>query len=150
MIFRFEKRVKDEAGTSEIASEFADKLAEGDVVALEGNLGCGKTFFVKRVCEKFGIASAGSPSFSIVNQYQNSHSINHFDFYRIKKEEELYDIGFDEYLNEEESITFIEWADMFPLLLPSSHYKVKFDILNETERIIRITKNEQHFPDTID
>ena len=142
MVLPFEAKVRNENDSSEVAYHFAAELKEGDVIALIGNLGSGKTFFVKKICEKFGISSTGSPSFSIVNQYQNSHSINHFDFYRIKKEEELYDIGFDEYINDNDAITFIEWADMFPSLLPSLHYKVKFDILNESERIIKISKNE--------
>lgn len=137
----FEKKVNSEEGTAEIANEFSDVLTGGDVIALVGNLGCGKTFFVKKICEEFGINSAGSPSFAIVNQYQNSKSINHFDFYRIKKIEELFDIGFEEYISDPGSITFIEWADMFPGILPSSYYKITFKVTGITERIIKIDKH---------
>lgn len=140
MNFPFTKKVFNENETSEIAYDFASDLTNGDIVALTGNLGSGKTFFVKSVCNKFGITNVSSPSFAIVNIYQGDKQVNHFDFYRIKKIEELYDIGFEEYLNDDNAITFIEWAEMFPGLMPKRYYHVKIEFVNDSERIISINK----------
>ena len=64
------------------------------------------------------------------------------DFYRIKKVEELYDIGFEDYLSAGDSIVFIEWAEMFPDILPKRNIQIDFRILNESEREIRITNHD--------
>ncbi len=137
----FENTAEDESATKIIADEFAGLLSPGDVVLLTGNLGSGKTFFVKSICNKFGIDTAASPSFSIVNEYVGEYEVNHFDFYRIKKVEELYDIGFEEYINDESKINLIEWADMFPDILPSSNYSVYIEQIDHEKRKIKIEKN---------
>ena len=77
-----------------------------------------------------------------MNEYHGEQIIFHFDFYRINKVEELYDIGIDEYLDDEEAVKFIEWADLMPEVLPSKYYKVNFEFLNGKSRKITITKNE--------
>ena len=142
MRFPFEITVDSQEDTADTARRFAEEIQGGDVIALTGNLGSGKTFFVNKICKYFGIENVSSPSFAIVNQYQNSLLINHFDFYRIKKEVELYDIGFNEYLSEPAAINFIEWADLFPELLPQKHFKVAISIIDQTKRKIEISKNE--------
>ncbi len=109
-------------------------------MALTGNLGSGKTFFVISFCNKLGIHNVSSPSFSIVNIYQGDKQVYHFDFYRIKKIEELYDIGFEEYLNDNNAVTFIEWAEMFQKLMPKRYYQVKIELISDSERIISINK----------
>ncbi len=114
--------------TKTIAAKIANHLKVGDIVALEGNLGSGKTTLVKNICQNFNINNVNSPSFSIVNEYEGIHKIYHFDFYRIKKIEELYDLGFDDYLNDE-SIVFIEWADSFGEILPKNYIKNKSEII---------------------
>ena len=82
------------------ANDFAKELKAGDIVAFTGDLGTGKTFIVKAIANYFGIDEVTSPTFSIVNTYEQDVRIHHFDFYRLKKVEELYDIGFEEYLND--------------------------------------------------
>ena len=141
MTFPFSQRLTDESVTKKVAHEFAEILKPGDIIALNGNLGSGKTFFVKAACSYFGVENVSSPSFAIVNTYVGKQIINHFDFYRIKKVEELYDIGFSEYLSDD-SISFIEWADTFSELLPKSHYLVELSIDSNTDRIIKISLNE--------
>ena len=142
MIFPDTKIVTSEAETSALAEEFANILTAGAIVCLNGNLGSGKTYFVKSICSYFGIDSASSPSFGIVNEYSSKPKIIHFDFYRIKKVEELYDIGFDDYLSQKDSIVFIEWANMFQEILPKKYYQLNFSIVDEFTREIIFKKNE--------
>lgn len=124
----------NENETADLAKKFSEVLKQGDVVSLIGDLGAGKTFFVKNVLSAFGNNNVSSPTFAIVNVYENKFIISHFDFYRIKKIEELYDIGFDDYLNDEEAITFIEWADLFPQILPKHRYEIKINYVDDNKR----------------
>lgn len=115
-----------------IARNFSNELQEGDIVALIGNLGSGKTIFVKGICEGLNATQNPlSPTFSIINEYTGKFKIYHFDFYRIKDIEELYDIGYEDYFNDQ-SICLIEWADLFESVLPAEHIKILFEF-GETE-----------------
>ncbi len=134
--------IKTEEETNRIARDFASRMKKGDIVLLEGNLGSGKTFFVREVAKYFAIDEVSSPTFAIVNEYDGNVKIYHFDFYRIKKERELYDIGIDEYLSDEEAITFIEWAELFPNAVPEYSYIVKILLLKNGLREITISKND--------
>ena len=140
MVLPFNSKTGSENDTINIAKEFSKILEHGNVVLLNGNLGTGKTFFVKAVCSEYGIDNVSSPSFAIVNEYNGKKKINHFDFYRIRKARELLDIGFTEYLNDE-AITFIEWAALFPEVLPHRYFKIDFEFVKDTERKIIITKH---------
>lgn len=142
MKFPFNKNVASENETAKIAKEFSKVLFPGDIVLLNGYLGSGKTFFVKRICSQFGINTVSSPSFSIVNEYHNGKKIVHFDFYRIKKIEELYDIGFEDYLMDDEAIVFIEWANMFAEILPGKNYEIEIKCANNSSREVSIKKHE--------
>ena len=141
MVLQFNKISNSEKDTEIVAKDFSNLLVKGDIVFLNGDLGTGKTFFVKCVCAKFGIENVSSPSFAIVNEYSGSEKIIHFDFYRIRKAKELLDIGFNDYLADD-SITFIEWAEMYPEILPHKYYEVKFEYINDLSRNITITKHE--------
>lgn len=142
MQFPFHKKILSEDETGEIALKFSELLNPGDIVLLNGDLGSGKTFFVKNVCRQYGIENVSSPSFAIVNEYQNSKKIIHFDFYRIKKIVELYDIGFEDYLMNDEAIVFIEWSNMFPELLPKRNYEIEIKFTDNSSREISILKHE--------
>ncbi len=141
MDFPFEKIITTEKETEQIARQFANALSPGDVVLLEGNLGSGKTFFVKALLKNFGISNVNSPTFAIVNEYSNGElKFYHFDFYRINKEYELYDIGIEDYISDENAITFIEWADLFPNAVSKADYKIKIELSRDGTRKFLIEK----------
>lgn len=126
--------------TLNFAKNFAKKIKPGDIIALNGNLGTGKTIFVKGICEAFDAKTNPlSPTFSIVNEYQGTFTIYHFDFYRIKNYAELFDIGIEDYFNEEDSISIIEWANMFNEILPIPRIEVLLEFGEiENDRLITI------------
>jgi tRNA threonylcarbamoyladenosine biosynthesis protein TsaE len=127
--------------TDKFAEVLKPLLKTGDIVALTGNLGSGKTYLVKKISELFGVDYTSSPSFAIVNEYFGDIKIYHFDFFRIKKILELYDIGFEEYL-EDEALIFIEWADMFPEIIPSNCFRISIKVLENDKRKITVDKDE--------
>jgi tRNA threonylcarbamoyladenosine biosynthesis protein TsaE len=134
--------VASEEETIKLAKEFAPLLENGDLVLLSGDLGTGKTFFVKNVCGIFGVENVSSPSFALVNEYKNGKKFYHIDFYRIKKVDELYEIGITEYLNDEVAIKFVEWPDLFKEVLPRHNYRINIKSINNSEREINILRNE--------
>lgn len=131
--------INTEEQTAKFADEFFKTLKGGEFIALIGNLGAGKTFFVKQLLKNIGIENVSSPTFSLVNIYEGSpFSAAHFDFYRINKPIELFDIGFYEYLDNPELIVLAEWADMFHEVLPDNRIELKFNIVSENEREIEV------------
>lgn len=137
-----------EEDTIKLGNEFAPQLVPGDVVALYGDLGAGKTEFVRGVCEFFQVGNiVSSPTFTIINQYigTNEHfddevKIYHLDLYRISSKQELVDIGFTECTMSNDSIKLIEWADKANGSLPPRRYSVIFRFSSdvENERVIEI------------
>ena len=113
----------------------ADSLRPGSVVALCGQLGAGKTHVVKGVLDGLGSTEdVTSPTFSLVHEYQRARlPVFHFDFYRMTSEAELLNIGWDEYLDEP-GVVVVEWADMFPSLLPSHTQWFQLEVLPEGGR----------------
>ena len=142
MNFPVTKLLKSEAETKELAKDLSNVLNAGDIIALNGELGAGKTFLVKSICENYSIRNSSSPSFAIVNVYEGDKKINHFDFYRIKKIEELYDIGIEDYFSDENAIMFIEWGELFPEILPTHRFEINIKSLDSNSREIKIEKYE--------
>ena len=134
MLFPSLRNSKSEYDTTLIADEFAAILQNGIVVVLNGDLGAGKTFFIKQVLQKFNVTNGNSPTFAIVNEYYGDKTFYHFDFYRINKESELHDIGIEDYFNDEESIIFIEWGNLFPDVLPKNRIEINITYVDEQER----------------
>lgn len=96
------------------------------ILAFYGKMGVGKTTLIKAICEYFNVTDiVGSPTFSIVNQYlsENGNSFYHFDFYRLKKIEEAYDIGYEDYFYSG-NYCFIEWPEKIETLLPEDCIKI--------------------------
>ena len=96
------------------------------VFAFYGSMGAGKTTFIKAICEELGVGDVvTSPTFAIVNEYQtaNGGTIYHFDFYRIKKLEEVYDMGYEDYFYND-ALCFIEWPEMMEELLPDNAVRI--------------------------
>lgn len=142
MEFPFNQILSNENDTVETAKEFLKVLKTGDIVLLNGELGSGKTFFVKSICSFINIDNVSSPSFAIVNEYRNGKRIVHIDFYRIKKLTELYDLGIEDYLNVNDSLVFIEWAELWREVLPNKYYEIQLYQLEDNRRKIIITKHE--------
>jgi tRNA threonylcarbamoyladenosine biosynthesis protein TsaE len=128
--FPYSHKVISESGTDRIAGEFSSLIKPNDVIVINGNLGAGKTYFIKSALRSFGINSVSSPTFSLVNEYYGNFKYYHFDFYRINEVRELYDIGFDDYMKDEEAVKFIEWGNLFPSVLPRKRYEIDI-LLNE-------------------
>ncbi len=108
------------------AQEFVRSMGDKTVFALYGPMGVGKTTFTKAVCEALGVEdNITSPTFAIVNEYRSNTNelIYHFDFYRIKKLEEVYDLGYEDYFYSG-AICFIEWPELIEELLPLDAVKV--------------------------
>lgn len=108
---------------------FSGSLGSGDVVALVGDLGAGKTHFSKGIVSGLGTDSTvTSPTFSLVHEYLEGRlPVFHFDFYRIDTSDELIRLGWDEYLDEN-GVILVEWADKFPELLPEGTIELQFSI----------------------
>lgn len=140
MKFPSERISNSEEDTKQIALEFFSELKSGDVVVLNGALGTGKTFFIKKIAESLGVQNANSPTFAIVNEYDSQPKIYHFDFYRINKVNELHEIGLEDYLTDSEAITFIEWGELFPEVLPLKLYEIKIEEIENEKRKFRFFK----------
>ena len=105
--------------TGHLAELVGQKIREGTVLCLEGDLGAGKTLFVQSLAHTLGVeGDVTSPTFNLMNVYEGICRIYHFDLYRLETEEELDDIGFYEYTEEPEGLVVIEWPNKFPESLP--------------------------------
>ena len=110
----------------ETARQFIENIGDHRVFAFYGKMGAGKTTFIKAICEELGVNDViTSPTFAIVNEYTIPHGqcIYHFDFYRIKKLEEVYDMGFEDYFYSG-ALCFIEWPELIEEVLPEDAVKV--------------------------
>lgn len=118
------------------ARQFVEHMGENTVFAFYGKMGAGKTTFIKAVCEELGVDDTiTSPTFAIVNEYEaaNGRPIYHFDFYRIKKVSEAYDIGCEEYFYSGHPC-FIEWPELIEEVLPEETVNVTIEALSNGER----------------
>ena len=123
------------------ARQFVEAMGENTVFALYGKMGAGKTTFVKALCEELGVTDViTSPTFAIVNEYRSDESgelIYHFDFYRIKKLSEVYDMGYEDYFFSG-ALCFIEWPELVEELLPSDVVKVSIEECEDGSRLIKL------------
>lgn len=116
--------------TKKIASELAKTLSAGDVLCMYGDLGAGKTAFVQGLAKGLGIDEPiTSPTFTIVNEYYGSLPLYHFDVYRISDPDEMYEVGYEEYVYGD-GVSVIEWSELIEDILPEKRYKVT--ILKDT------------------
>ena len=109
------------------AKEFIAQMGDHTIFAFYGKMGSGKTTFIKAICEELGVEDViTSPTFAIVNEYHTTTTdevIYHFDFYRIKKTEEVYDLGYEEYFYSGD-LCFIEWPELIEDLLPEDAVRI--------------------------
>ena len=122
----------------ESAREFINNIGSHKVFAFYGKMGAGKTTFIKAICEELGVDDViTSPTFAIINEYSGKdETIYHFDFYRIKKLEEVYDMGYEDYFYSG-AICFIEWPELIEELLPLDAVKVTLSENSDGTRSVR-------------
>ena len=125
----------------EAAKEFVATMGDSRVFAFYGKMGAGKTTFIKALCDQLQVTdSVTSPSFAIVNEYHSAltgRPVYHFDFYRIKKLEEVYDIGYDDYVYSGYPC-LIEWPEMIETLLPDDYLHVRIEVKPDESRELHI------------
>jgi tRNA threonylcarbamoyladenosine biosynthesis protein TsaE len=132
------KRIAASAeATRQLAAEFVPDLQAGNVVALVGDLGAGKTEFVKGLVAGLGSpAVVTSPTFTLIHEYRGGRiPLYHMDFYRLSSEDELDEIGFDDYLGQP-GVCAVEWANRFPKRIPGAAIWVTLSITENNERLI--------------
>ena len=134
-----ERIVRDEAEMEALGETLAAGLEAGAVLALAGGLGAGKTRFVKGLARGIGFpGEVTSPTFALVHEYRGGRlPVFHFDLYRLKDEEELLGIGWDEFF-EEPGVVIAEWADLFPALIPPGARWLSFEVLPEGGRRVNL------------
>lgn len=124
---------------AEAAHTFVENMGDNTVFALYGSMGAGKTTFTKAVCECLGVEDViNSPTFAIVNEYRSNTDelIYHFDFYRIQKVEEVYDMGYEDYFYSG-ALCFIEWPELIEDLLPMDAVKVEISEQPDGTRLVK-------------
>lgn len=131
--------IKSPETIRESAKAFVKAMGDSTIFAFYGSMGAGKTTFIKAICEEMGVEDViTSPTFAIVNEYRSATSgelIYHFDFYRIKKQEEVYDMGYEDYI-ESGAVCFMEWPELIEELLPEDVVKVSIKQQEDGSRIV--------------
>ena len=131
--------IQDIDAIAEAAKKFVAAMGDRKVFAFYGKMGAGKTTFIKAVCEELGVEDViNSPTFAIVNEYVDGEGepIYHFDFYRIKKEQEVLDIGYEDYMFSG-NVCFMEWPELIENLLPDDAVKVTIEEEEKGKRVVR-------------
>ena len=132
-------RIESLEKIQEAAKTFVANMGDNTVFAFYGKMGAGKTTFVKAICEELGVEDTiTSPTFAIVNEYRSDLAgelIYHFDFYRIKKLDEVYDMGYEDYFYSG-AICFIEWPELIEELLPEETVKVTIEEQADGTRVV--------------
>lgn len=125
----------------EAAKQFIAAMEDNTVFAFYGKMGAGKTTFIKAICEELGVTDViNSPTFAIVNEYRSDETgelIYHFDFYRIKKLDEVYDMGYEDYFYSG-ALCFIEWPELVEEVLPGDAVKVIIEEVEDGTREVRL------------
>ncbi|HEV2965351.1 MAG TPA: tRNA (adenosine(37)-N6)-threonylcarbamoyltransferase complex ATPase subunit type 1 TsaE [Chthoniobacterales bacterium] len=122
--------------TESFGQQFAEIVKRGDVLALVGELGSGKTQFVQGLVAAVGATTpATSPTFTLIHEYSGLMPIYHFDFFRVEDRESAERLGLDEYFYGD-GVSIIEWADRFPDLIPENARWISFETKSETQRAI--------------
>ena len=125
----------------EAAKQFIAAMEDNTVFAFYGKMGAGKTTFIKAICEELGVTDViNSPTFAIVNEYRSDETgelIYHFDFYRIKKLDEVYDMGYEDYFYSG-ALCFIEWPELVEEVLPGDAVNVIIEEIEDGIRSIRL------------
>jgi len=132
---------KSESDTYKIAAEFAATLKGGEIVLLSGELGAGKTAFVKGLAAALGIADeVTSPTFTLMNVYRGALTLYHFDVYRLRSGEEAYAAGLTEFFGEAGSVSCIEWWENVADAIVGDAIKITINYLDDEMREINVER----------
>lgn len=133
--------INSQEDLKQAAISLLDFAADEKIFLFDGDMGAGKTTFIKVICETLGVEDVvSSPTFSIVNEYlSKSQKIYHFDFYRIKDIQEAYDIGYEEYFYSGD-LCLVEWPERINSLLPPNYLKIELTVTGPEQRSISLTK----------
>lgn len=139
---------RSESDTMELAENIESEKFPGMVICLDGELGSGKTVFVKGFAKSLGInENITSPTFNIVKEYENGEmSLNHMDVYRLEESDAT--IGFNDYF-QSEAVTIIEWSELIKDKLPDERLDIKFKVIDENTRIIILKPYGQKYEDVV-
>lgn len=135
----YEEVVEGEKTTEQLGQKFAVLFSPGDVIALYGELGAGKTCLVRGLAKGLGVEKGmvSSPSFSLINEYSGTIPVYHMDCYRLAGEEEIRELGLEEYFDGP-GVSIIEWAERIKEL-PEDRWDISLTILDQSRRQVRIT-----------
>jgi len=128
----------------EVAGKFLETAGRYPVWLFYGEMGSGKTTFIKSLCTRLGVTDVmSSPTFSIINEYitKDDRKVYHFDLFRIKNEAEAYDIGSEEYFYSG-NLCLIEWPEKIPSLIPAEHAEVSITVENQNQRTIALSVHD--------
>ena len=140
------------AATSGLGKRVGESLKAGSILALIGELGCGKTLFTRGVCAGLGVPprQVNSPTFVFVNEYYGRLPVFHIDLYRLGEIAEGFEIGILDYLARAESgVIVVEWAEKILTLLPDDCLKVEFEVLSARKRQIKFSAHGGKFSDLL-
>jgi len=140
LIFNMEFILDSLSSLDFVSQKFINEMGDNKVFAFYGEMGVGKTTFIKAICQGMGVTeNITSPTFSIVNEYKmgNGYPIYHFDFYRIKNIEEAYDFGYEDYFYSGD-YCFIEWPELIETILPPNIVKVAITLSEGERRLITL------------
>lgn len=134
-------KTNNELETEQLGESLAEKLKPGDVIALYGNLGAGKTAFVRGLAKGLGLSvRVSSPTFTIVNEYLGKTPLFHFDMYRLGSADELFEIGWEDYLDRG-GVCAVEWSENVEEAFPPDHIIVRIERTGDSTRTVEITRN---------
>ena len=133
-------------GTQKIGKRLGKKIPKGSILLLNGDLGSGKTTFIKGIARglKIGQTEVSSPTFVLMNVYHGRLPLFHFDLYRLNDIEEISSIGYDEFLYDD-GVSVIEWADRLGKYLPKEYLKVELKHKEINERVVQLSANGSRY-----
>jgi tRNA threonylcarbamoyladenosine biosynthesis protein TsaE len=136
-----EIKIRNKKHLAEAAEKFLKHYGENRIFAFYGSMGAGKTTIIKAICKALGAVDiVSSPTFTLVNEYStlSGETLYHIDFYRIRKQEEVFDFGIEEYLSGE-SYCFMEWPELVEELLPAETINVRISVDENEQRTLLIS-----------
>jgi tRNA threonylcarbamoyladenosine biosynthesis protein TsaE len=149
-MYKFEFFSHSPAATLSLGKKIGERLPSGSIIALTGELGCGKTLLTRGICAglKVPLRQVNSPTFILVNEYQGRLPVFHMDLYRLEGIDDGFELGITDYFTRAaDGVMIIEWAEKMSSLLPPDILRVEFDIIAERKRHIRFSSKTKRFAD---